>query len=130
MRHWAVAHGRDGFALHVQERSRLGSAAAWVIHHTEAPWWGKHKNIPFCWINPWGWTWHVGPEEHTLGDLWWSVGQAVLNFGYRLQRERDLIKLPLTDDQVHQYLPDEWKWFADTLGLERGVTDDGTGPAE
>jgi hypothetical protein len=113
LRYWVISHGRDGFALHVQERSRLGSALAWAIENADMEWFGKYRNIPFCWINPWESTWKVGREEHTLGDKWCDAGHAVLHFAWRLQHARELIRLPLTDDQVREHFPDTWKWYAE-----------------
>lgn len=127
MRHWVISYGRDGFALHVEEKSRLGSALAWLIEHSDMDWWGRYKNIPFCWINPWGWTFHIGRKGHTLGDGWMHVGNRLFHWAWKLEKTKNLIKLPLTDAQVREHFPDTWAWATDLMDDE---DEDDDQPAE
>lgn len=130
MKTWHLSHGRNGFTLEVVERSDWGSVAAWLIESSDLEWWGKYHNLPFCWINPWGWTWRIGREEHTLGDTWCGVGHWVLNLAWKLQRERSIISFTLTSEQVKELFPETWTWFDDALGLDDEGDDEGGEDAE
>jgi len=121
---WYIARTKDGFQLDVCENSMRGAIIAEIIEGADLEWWGKYKNLPFCWINPWGWTFHVGTEEHNLGGWWMDVGNAVLNYAWKIKKERTVTSFPLTQEQVETLFPGDWKWFADTLDLEGEIEDD------
>jgi hypothetical protein len=130
LRDWTISYSRDGFQLSVSETSLLGTLASRALYAMEMDWWGKYKNLPFCWINPWGWTWRVGREEHTLGDKWMDVGQWLCRLTDGLPRERELYSMPLTDDEVREHFPETWERFGfltelnDDESDEEGVDDE------
>lgn len=107
---WTWVHGKGGFTVVLSEASFWGKIASTLIESSDMDWWGKHKNLPFCWINPWGWTYKLGTEEHNLGVLWWILGQKVLNFGYRLEKEKKVMEFSIPDEVVKSKYPDIWEW--------------------
>lgn len=107
---WSWTHGRDGFSIALYESSYWGKIISDIIEASDMDWWGKYNNIPFCWINPWGWTWHIGPEDHSLGDLWMFVGHKLLNLGFRLEKSKLIMEFPISDEEVKSKYPDTWDW--------------------
>lgn len=107
---WAWTHGRDGFSVTLYEGSYWGKVVSDLIEAFDMDWWGKYKNIPFCWINPWGWTEKIGTKNHNLAGLWWTVGQRILQFGYRLEKSKQIMEFPLSDEEVKSKYPDAWAW--------------------
>lgn len=120
MRHWSISRDKDGFRLHVTTRSSVGSALAWLIESADLEWWGKYHNLPFCWINPWGWTWKVGGTgengEGSLGDKWCDIGNRVLHVAWKLQKDQELASFPLTEQDMQTQFAEEYKWFDYMLG--------------
>lgn len=114
MRSWNVSYGKDGFTFRAYERRWIGVALEWLLDRDPC-WWGEYHNLPFCLINPWGWTWQVGPEGHSLGDAWSTVGQWLHRFAWRLQKEREVFRVPLTDEEAQRLEPE---FFADMKALE------------
>jgi hypothetical protein len=139
-RDWRVHYQKDeGFTLRLEEKSLLGEIAARLLLLTDAGWLGRYHNLPWCWINPWGWTWKAGVDtitvtwttinedstdpgdesqdhHHTvrletanLGSLWMSVGNRVLNFANSLELAREVTMIPVSNDWVRENLPDTWK---------------------
>jgi hypothetical protein len=115
---WRLSYSRDGFRLNIVRKNRLGVFLEWMIDFTDMDWFGKYKNIPFCWINPWGWTWRVGTEEHNLGGLWASVGHNLYAMAYRAEKEEILYWVPLTKAQVKEHFPDTWDWYLEMFDDE------------
>lgn len=107
---WSWTHGKDGFSITLYESSYWGKIISDIIEASDMDWWGKYKNLPFCWINPWGWTWHIGPEEHSLGDLWMFVGHKLFNLGFRLEKLKKIMEFPISDEEVKSKYPDTWDW--------------------
>lgn len=107
---WSWTHSRDGFAVELNESSYFGSVLSDILQSFEADWWGKYKNMPFCWINPWGWTWKIGTEDHNLGSLWMTLGQRYLNFCYRLEKDKTVKRIYFTDDEVKSSFSEIWEW--------------------
>jgi hypothetical protein len=134
-RDWHVSYQKDeGFTLRVEEKSLLGEVAARLLLLTDAEWFGRYHNLPWCWINPWEWTWRVGVDSFTLtwtvlddegneiersktferanlGSLWCDVGNRFLSFVDSLKRAREVAVIPLTNDEVKKHLPDAWENF-------------------
>lgn len=107
---WQWSHGADGFSIRLYESSFWGKVFSDLIEASDMDWWGKYKNLPFCWINPWGWTYKIGTEDHNLGVLWWIVGQRVLNFGFKLEHPKLIKQIPVSDDEVKEKHPEIWDW--------------------
>lgn len=130
MKTWYIGHTKDGFQLGVCENSTLGVIIAAIIEGADLEWWGKYKNLPFCWINPWSWTFAVGTVDHNLGRWWASTGNAVLDFAWKLKKEHTIISFPLTDEQVKTRFPEQWEWFAEMLAWKKETEEDGDEDAQ
>jgi len=107
---WQWAANNEGFVLELVEQSYWGSLLADFLGLFDMEWWGKYKNIPFCWINPWGWTWKIGTEDHNLGSLWYDIGQKMCNFQYHLKDEKLIKSIYVSDEEVKEKFPDVWDW--------------------
>lgn len=110
-RDWHVQHQKDdGFTLRLEETSLWGEVAGVVFYRlTDHEWFGKYKNFPFCWINPWNWTHHLGTEDHNVGYWWWKAGQRVCGLVDDLSKPIEKHVVPLTVEQVKRDFPDTWK---------------------
>ena len=109
MKHWNISYGKDGFCLHAYESRRIGLFLEWLIDQDPC-WWGEYKNLPFCLINPWGWTFKIGPEDKTLGDAWLSFGNWCHWYAWKMQKTQQLFEAALTDEQAEKIDPE---FFAD-----------------
>lgn len=107
---WSWSHGREGFSVALYESSYVGKILSDFIEASDMDWWGKYKNIPFCWINPWGWTYKVGTENHNLGSFWISFGQKILSIGYNLERSKLVKQFKVSDEEVKNSFPEIWEW--------------------
>lgn len=149
-RDWHVSYQKDdGFVLHVNETSRLGEYAQRLLLLLD------QDRLGFCWINPWSWTWKAGVDTLTvtwtrinpdstdlsdesqdftntvrletanLGSLWMRLGQRLCNFTDSLARSREVLKVPLTNEQVREHFPTTW---ADLSFLVEDVDEEGAAP--
>jgi DNA-directed RNA polymerase subunit RPC12/RpoP len=116
VRTWQISRDKDGFHLEVVEKDRLGVFLNWLIEVTDMEWWGKRKNLPFCWINPWAWTFRVGTEDRNLGGWWYGVGNRLMNYAWRKENETVLYRVALTGAEVRECFADALRWFGGALG--------------
>lgn len=152
-REWHLSyHKDDGFTLHIYETSLFGEAFEHVFlaltDHDHGIKIGRWRTPPFCWISPWEWVHKIGVwdltitwsvldregnetqrsktfEDANLGSLWWKTGQRVCGWLDDLRRERELFKVPLTNEQVREHFPTTW---ADLSFLVEDVDEEGDTP--
>lgn len=108
---WHISHGKDGFKVHLVEKSRWGVFLTWLTEVTCMEWFGRYKNFPFCWINPYSWTFHLGTKNKNLGTLWLGVGNWVLDIAWKAEKEKQIFVVPIANEQVKKHFPETYTWF-------------------